>query len=130
MKQPFNIGDTQTFIHTVSEADTAKFDSGEVHKVYSTFALTRDAEWSGRLFVLDMKEETEEGIGTGINVIHHSPALIGQEVVFVATLAEVTKNEVITDYSAKVGDRLIASGRQWQKILPREKLNKLFDSLK
>lgn len=130
MKQPFNIGDTQKFIHIVTETDTAKFESGEVHQVYSTFALTRDAEWSGRLFVLEMKEDEEEGIGTGITVTHHSPALVGQEVEFIATLIEVNKNEVITDFTAKTNGRLVASGKQWQKILSREKLGRLFDSLK
>lgn len=130
MKQPFNIGDTKTFIHRVALADIAKFESGEVHQVYSTFALARDAEWSGRLFVLEMKEDGEEGIGTGITVNHHSPALVDQEVLFIATMVEVNKNEVITDYMAKVGDRLVASGRQWQKILKREKLDALFESLK
>jgi fluoroacetyl-CoA thioesterase len=130
MKCPFQPGDIKAFTHTVSDADAAAFESGQVHAVYSTFALARDAEWSGRLFVLEMKEDGEEGIGTGINITHNSPALIGQEVVFTATLAEVNRNEVVTDYTAKVGDRLIASGRQWQKIVPREKLNKLFDSLK
>ena len=130
MIQPFNIGDTRKYIHIVTQADTAKFESGEVHQVYSTFAMARDAEWSGRLFVLEMKEEGEEGIGTGINVSHHSPALVGQEVLFTAILTDVNNNEVITEYTAKVGERLIASGRQWQKILPREKLDKLFNSLK
>ncbi len=130
MIQPFNIGDTRKYIHIVTQADTAKFESGEVHQVYSTFAMARDAEWSGRLFVLEMKEEGEEGIGTGINVSHHSPALVGQEVLFTAILKEVNNNEVVTEYTAKVGERLIASGRQWQKILPSEKLDKLFNSLK
>lgn len=129
MINPFSIGDTRTFSHTVTGADAAAFESGQVHNVYSTFALARDAEWSGRLFVLEMKEAGEEGIGTGITVMHHSPALMGQEVVFTATLAEVNKNEVVTDYTAKVNGRLIADGRQWQKILKKEKLDKLFDSL-
>ncbi len=130
MKNPFNIGDRKTYRHIVTLADIARFESGEVHQVYSTFALTRDAEWSGRLFVLEMKEDDEEGIGTGITTMHHSPALIGQEVIFTATLTGVTKNEVMTQYEAKVDNRLIASGKQWQKILSREKLNQLFDSLK
>lgn len=130
MINPFQAGDTKSFIHIVTEADAARFDSGEVHSVYSTFALARDAEWSGRLFVLEMKEEGEEGIGTGITVTHHSPALMGQEVEFTATLAEVNGNEVVTDYTARVGGRLIADGRQWQKILKREKLNRLFESLR
>jgi len=41
----------------------------------------------------------------------------------------VNRNEIVTDYVAKVGDRLIASGRQWQKIIAKDKLARLFDSL-
>ena len=130
MKQVFQIGDVQTYMHLVTDADTARFPSGEVHAVYSTFALARDAEWSGRLFVLEMKEDDEEGIGTGITVEHASPALVGQEVTFTATLREVNGNEVVTDYAALVGDRLVAKGQQRQKILKREKLDRLFVSLK
>jgi len=129
MKNPFKPGDVLEYRHIVTEADVASFKSGQVHAVYSTFALTRDAEWSGRLFVLEMKEDTEEGIGTGITVKHVSPALIGQEVVFTATLNKVNKNEVVTDYVARVGLRVIAEGRQWQKILLKEKLDRLFESL-
>lgn len=130
MKNPFNIGDTKTHTHTVTQDDIAKFDSGTVHEVYSTFALARDAEWSGRLFVLEMKEEGEEGIGSGLNITHISPALVGQEVTFTATLAAVNKNEIITDYKAAVAGRTIAEGRQWQKIVIKEKLDRLFDNLK
>lgn len=129
MKNPFRAGDTKVFKHVVTEADAAVFESGHVHNVYSTFALTRDAEWSGRLFVLEMKEADEEGIGTGITVNHKSPALMGQEVIFKATLIEVNKNEVVNDFVATVGDRIIAEGRQWQKILKRDKLDRLFESL-
>lgn len=130
MKNPFNIGDIKTYIHTVTQEDIARFDSGTVHEVYSTFALARDAEWSGRLFVLEMKEEGEEGIGSGLNVTHISPALVGQEVTFTTTLVAINKNEVITDYKATVGSRTIAEGRQWQKIVIKEKLDRLFNSLK
>lgn len=126
MKQPFQPGDIKSFVHVVGQADTARFESGEVHSVYSTFAMAREAEWSGRLFVLDMKDEDEEGVGTGITVKHLSPALVGDEILFIAILAEVNGNEVVTDYRATVGDRLIAEGRQWQKILKKEKLKKLF----
>ena len=130
MINPFKTGDTKEYRHTVTEADKAEFESGTVHHVYSTFALARDAECAGRLFVLEMKEADEEGIGTGITITHHSPALLGQEVVFTATLQEVKGNEVVTTFTAKTGGRLIAVGTQWQKILPREKLDKLFESLK
>jgi predicted thioesterase len=130
MINPFNIGDVKTYTHVVVDTDAARFESGEVHNVYSTFALARDAEWAGRLFVLEMKETGEEGIGTGITVTHHAPALVGQEVIFTATLTEVNKNEVVVDYTAKVGNRLIGTGKTWQKIIKKEKLNHLFESLK
>lgn len=129
MKNPFSIGDTQTFSHVVSAQDTAAFESGTVHPVYSTFALARDAEWSGRLFVLEMKEDDEEGIGTSISVVHHSPALLGSEVVFTARLTAVNHHEVVTAFEAHAGERLIASGEQRQKILKKTRLEQLFLSL-
>lgn len=130
MKNPFKPGDTKVFRHTVTTEDAARFESGQVHPVYSTFALARDAEWSGRLFVLEMKEEGEEGIGTGITVEHLSPALQGEEVIFTATLTAVNRNEIVNDYEARVGERLIARGTQRQKILRKEKLEALFASLR
>ena len=130
MINPFKTGDIKEYRHTVTDADAARFDSGEVHPVYSTFSIARDAEWAGRLFVLEMKEAEEEGIGTGITITHHSPALMGQEVVFKAMLTEVNKNEVVVDYTAHVGDRLVASGKTWQKILKKEKIDRLFESLR
>jgi len=129
MTNPFKVGDKKTFCYTVKASDIAGFESGIVHQVYSTFALTRDAEWSGRLFVLEMKEADEEGIGSGINIKHLSPALVGQEVLFEAEFVSLIKNEVITDFKAYVGRRLIAEGRQWQKIVKRERLDALFASL-
>lgn len=129
MNNPFSIGDQLDFTHKVTPEDTARFESGEVHPVYATFALAREAEWSGRLFVLKMKEDGEEGIGTSITVNHLSPAMIGQDVVFTATLKEVNGNEVITTYEAKVGNRIIATGEQGQKIIKKEKLERLFSQL-
>ena len=77
-----------------------------------------------------MKEEGEEGIGSGLNITHLSPALVGDKVLFTATLIAVNKNEIVTDYKATVNNRLIAEGRQWQKIVIKEKLDRLFNNLK
>lgn len=129
MNHTFAIGDQLSFVHKVTEQDTARFESGEVHPVYSTFALARDAEWSGRLFVLQMKEELEEGIGTSITVNHQSPARVGHEVLFTATLEAINRNEIVTSYEARVGTRIIATGQQTQKIIKKEKLEQLFSSL-
>jgi predicted thioesterase len=130
MISKFKIGDKKTFSHVVVNDDTATFSSGNVHPVYSTFALARDAEWCCRLFVLDMKEWDEEGIGTFISVQHQSPALIGQEVIFEATLQALDKNNVVCNFIAKVGEKIIAKGEQVQKILKKERIEKLFSELK
>jgi hypothetical protein len=66
----------------VLNEDCASFESGNVHPVYATFALGRDAEWACRLFVLEMKEAYEEGIGTFLTIHHKSPALVGSNVLF------------------------------------------------
>lgn len=129
MKNPFTPGDTRTYTKIVEQADTAVFDTGEVHPVYATFALGRDAEWACRLFVLEMKDEDEEGIGTFLHVEHVSPALPGSEVIFYAVLKSVARNEVICSYETKAGDRIIAKGETGQKILKKEKLEKLFSQL-
>lgn len=130
MINPFKAGDKKQYIKKVTEQDTASFDSGEVHPVYSTFALGRDAEWVCRLFVLEMKEADEEGIGTFLTVHHHSPALLNSEVIFEATAKSINGHEIICTYTAKVAGRLIASGEQGQKILKKTKLERLFEQLK
>ena len=129
MRHPFKPGDVRHFKKTVEPLDTARFDSGQVHAVYSTFALARDAEWCCRLFVLEMKDDHEEGIGTMLTVKHEAPALVGQEVTFTATVKAVERNEIVCRYDAHVNERLIATGEQGQKILPKEKLERLFASL-
>lgn len=129
MKSPFKIGDKKFFTKTVAANETATFESGEVHPVYATFALGKDAEWSSRLFVLEMKEDDEEGIGTFLTVYHQSPALVGQEVTFEAEITKLEKNSIECRYTAKVGGRLIANGETGQKILKTEKVEKLFNSL-
>ena len=130
MTNIFKIDYTKSFTHTVIENDLATFESGNVHLVYSTFALARDAEWCCRLFVLEMKETDEEGIGTFIHVNHQSPALIGQLVVFEATIKSIEKNSIICTFVAKVGERIVATGEQGQKILKKEKIENLFSQFK
>ncbi|MCC6685196.1 MAG: hypothetical protein IT247_09000 [Bacteroidia bacterium] len=129
MINPFQPGDIKIYKYVVVPQDTAVFDSGEVHPVYATFALGRDAEWACRLFVLEMKEPDEEGIGTFLRVNHHSPALVGSEIVFEAKVKSVEKNEIICSFEARVGQRLIASGETGQKILKKSRLEQLFNSL-
>lgn len=126
MKSIFKTGDKVQFRKVVEPVDIASFNDMVVHPVYSTFALARDAEWTTRQFALEMKDEDEEGIGTFLTVEHKSPAFIGEEVVFTGIVDSVDAHELICHYEARVGARIIASGKTGQKILKKEKIEKLF----
>ncbi len=130
MISKFQPGDKKQYYKKVKQDDVAAFDSGEVHPVYSTFALARDVEWAGRLFVLEMKEGDEEGIGTSLSIEHRAPAFVGEEVSIESSVLSINKNEIICKYDVYVGDRLVARGVQGQKILKKAVLEEKFDQLK
>ena len=125
MKSLFKVGDKKVFKRLVRKEDVAAFESGEVHPFYGTFALGRDAEWAGRLFVLEMLDDDEEGIGTFLRVKHVSPALVGQEVEIVAQVTELDGRMINCSFEAKVGERLIAKGTTGQMILKKSKVNEI-----
>lgn len=126
MKVIFKPGDVKTYRKVVTDSDLATFHGETLHPVYSTFSLARDFEWSSRLFFLEMKEEDEEGVGTFLSIEHKSPAKVGEEVIITASIETILDNELICIIEARSGDRLIASGKTGQKMLKKEKLNKLF----
>lgn len=129
MEGRLKIGDKREFEHTVNEEDKAIFDSGEVHPVCSTFALAKYIEWAGRLFVLDVREEDEEGIGTMLQIKHESPAFVGQKLSFKAIVESVSGNELVCAVSVTSNERLIASAKTGQKILKKSRIKEIFSSL-
>lgn len=125
MKNIFKPGDRKQYRKVVEEKDTAVFHGEEVHPVCATFSLARDIEWTTRQFVLEMRDEDEEGIGTFLSIDHRAPAFVGEEITFSAWVDHINGNELLCFYEAKVGDRLIAVGKTGQKILTREKIDKI-----
>lgn len=125
MKNLFRPGDKKVYEKTVTEADFARFDSGLVHPVCATFSLAQAVEWASRLFVLEMKEADEEGIGTSLTLNHRGPAFLHEKIRIEATVKTLERNELICTYEARVGERLVAEGETGQKILKKEKLTKL-----
>jgi len=127
MKQVFKPGAKKQHRKIIGEQDIALFQGQEVHPVCSTFALAREIEWSTRLFVLDMLEPDEEGIGTMLLIHHKSPAYLGEELEIEAEFKSLKKNELICNYTVLVESRIIAVGETGQKILKKEKLKELFN---
>ncbi|MDH5365674.1 MAG: hypothetical protein OEW67_01705 [Cyclobacteriaceae bacterium] len=130
MKGSLNIGDSKIFEKIVSKSDLAVFNEKQVHPVCSTFALARDIEWSSRLFVLDVIEEDEEGIGTLLTISHQSPAFVNDLVIIESVIRSFEKNELICSYVAKVEGRVIAKGQTGQKVLKKKKIEQLFSKFK
>jgi len=127
MKLIFKPGDKKQYLKKVGEADLATFHGEVLHPVYSTFALARDFEWSSRLFFLEMKDEDEEGVGTFLSIEHKSPAKVGEEVTFTATIEAIKSNELICTIEAACGSRVVATGKTGQKMFKKEKLKTLFN---
>lgn len=130
MKLVCAVGDVRKFTKVVTDADLATFETGNVHPFYATFALGRDVEWACRQFVLEMKEADEEGIGTFLNITHKSPAMLGDTVEIKATLTELHGNTVNCSFEVLVSDRLVAEGTQGQKILKKEKVDRLIAQIR
>jgi len=126
----FSTGDKKQYNKVVSEADVATFESGPIHPVYSTFALGRDAEYCSRFFLLDLKDENEEGIGTALTINHVSPALPGETIEFVSEFIKLIGNEVSCTFESRVGARLVAFGETKQKVVKKEKLKNLFEHIR
>ncbi|MBX2962614.1 MAG: hypothetical protein KF687_08890 [Cyclobacteriaceae bacterium] len=126
MKNIFKPGDTKTHTHRVNEQDVAAFHGEVVHSVCSTFTLAREIEWSTRQFVLDMRDDDEEGIGTFLSITHKSPAFINETLEIEAKVDRIDGHELICSYIARVTDRVVAVGQTGQKILKRNKIKQIF----
>jgi predicted thioesterase len=133
MKNPFAPGVTREYRIEVTEDKLARFEAGLVHPVYATFALAQDAEWAGRLFVLEMLEQGEEGIGSALRIAHRSPAVLGATVVFTARFEAQEGSAVHTSFEAHAipaggGEPiLVATGTQTQHILPRTRIDQMMN---
>lgn len=127
MKQIFKPGDIKEYKTIVKPQDVASFHGIIVHEVCSTFALARDVEWTTRLFVLEMTDEDEEGVGTFLQIQHQGPAFVGEEIVFTGKYENLTGSELMCSFEARVGDRTIATGKTRQKILKLEKIKSIFN---
>lgn len=126
MKNIFKPGDKKQLSYRVKPEDVAAFNGEVVHPVCSTFTLAREVEWATRQFVLEMREEHEEGIGTYVTIEHRSPAFVGEEIMITSSIDKLENHEIVCTFEATVNGRIIATGKTGQKILSREKIKKIF----
>lgn len=126
MRNIFTAGDIKEYRTVVKPQDVAAFHGMTVHEVCSTFALAREVEWTTRLFVLEMKDADEEGIGTFLEIRHEGPAFVGEEIVIRGIFEKLTGVELTCAFEARAGGRVVARGKTRQKILTLEKIRSTF----
>lgn len=119
MRLPFGPGAQRRYLTQVTPDKVAQFQGQVVHSYYATFALGQDAEWACRQFVLEMKEEGEEGIGTYLDIHHLAPVPVGAEVEIIATLLWVRERAIHCAYEVFWEGRRVAYGEQTQKIIQK-----------
>jgi len=126
-----NIPENKEHRYLVTALDFASFHGSVIHKVCSTYTLTREFEWVGRLVLLPLLQLEEEGIGTCAHIEHLAPAFEGEAILFKATPRTWNEGEeLIVDIEAFVGDRKIAQGFTGQRIIPKAIIQKIFDKAK
>ena len=130
MHNSFQPGDVQTYVHMVAPQDFAVLNGKLIHPVLSTFALGQAVEWCSRQFVELMLEEGEVGIGTLLTIEHHAPAFEGETVEIQAIFEQLEGPELTCRVEARVGERLVATGRTGQRIVSHAKLQARFVALR
>jgi predicted thioesterase len=114
---------------TVSGNDIAMFKGVPVHKVCSTFSLAREIEYATRQHVFEYLKDGEAAIGTLLNIKHVSPALVGEQVEIQSEVVSFKDHELICHFTANVKTRVVATGETGQKVLKKERLDKIFSTL-
>ena len=111
----------------VTEDMCPVFDGVIVHRVYSTWSLAHHMELAARKVLAPHLQEHEEGIGSHLSVDHLSPTPVGKTVRVVATCTEVDDQELVCDVVAYERERIIARGKQVQRVLPKEVIQSLIE---
>ncbi|MCH2146894.1 MAG: hypothetical protein MK073_03655 [Phycisphaerales bacterium] len=128
MKSTIAIGNTSINEFEVTQSMAPTFHGQQVHPVCSTWDLAHQFELAARYALEPHLEAHEQGIGAELCIKHLKPAPIGKTVVVCATISSLDSTTVVCDIEAKVGDSLIATGSQVQRVLPSDKIRDLIQN--
>lgn len=103
------------------------FDGVVVHDVYSTWSLAHHMEIAARKVLVPFLESHEEGLGIHLSIDHIGPTPVGKVVQVKATAIEIDGPRLTCKVEAFDGNRLVAHGRQVQRVLPRSTIANLIE---
>lgn len=111
------VGTSIATTRTVLPADRAAFEDEDIHDVYSTVAMVRDAEHISRWLFRQGLADGEEGAGASITLRHHSPVPVGATVDLVATVATAEGRKMVTTVEVHHDDQVAATAEFTQVVL-------------
>ncbi len=119
------VGNTATITFTVASHMQPVFEGDLIHRVCSTWDLAHQFELASRHALVPHLEAGEEGIGSRVSIDHKSPAILGSTVEVTATVTKTAETEVVCNIVATIGDRIVATGDQIQRVFPKEKIDQI-----
>ena len=111
----------------VTEDMCPAFDGIVVHHVYSTWSMAHHMELAARKVLAPHLEAHEEGIGGHLSIEHMAPATVGATVRIHAEAIELTNDRLTCEVTAWEGDTLLGRGRQMQRVLPKDVLERIIN---
>jgi predicted thioesterase len=115
---------------TVTPDMTVEFAGRPLHPFYPTYWACHHAEYVCRLVLEPFLEEQEEGIGSGLFIHHHAPALVGQRIKITATATRVRSNHLACHFEITETNRRIAHGDVHQVVLPKARVYEMREKFK
>ncbi len=121
MKNGFKVGLSQARKFVVDKTRTIDF-MGDDCRIYGTPEMIRDIEWTCRDMMFEHADPGEDSVGFSVSVNHTAPTLLGMEVTITATVAEIDRNKVVFDISAKDPVDAICSGQHERFVVDVQKI--------
>lgn len=122
MKEGLRPGLQEVLYVQVTPEMTVEFGGRALHPFYSTYAACHHAEHVCRLVLEPFLKEHEDGIGSGLTIQHHAPALVGQTVKLTAVATRVREHHLACDFEITESGRRIASGNVHQVVLSKSRI--------
>jgi fluoroacetyl-CoA thioesterase len=130
VKEGLKPGVTVEWEVTVSPEMTVEFGGRPLHSFYPTYWACHHAEYVCRLVLEPYLEAHEDGIGSGLFIHHHAPALIGQRIKIIATATRVRANHLACHFEITERTRRIAHGDIHQVLIPKVRIQEMRETLR
>ena len=127
MKPGLRPGLEEVLYVQVTPEMVVEFGGKPLHPFYPTYWACHHAEYVCRLLLEPFLEPDEDGIGGGLFIHHHSPALVGQHLKLTAISTRVREHHLACRFEITAGNRRIAHGNVHQVVVPKQRIRDMHE---